>query len=148
MTQIITMAWSRFNPMDSSMPVFPVFHYLQEFAQTHVHSVSDAIQPSHPLLPPSPPALKLSQHQGLYQWVGSQIRWPKYWSFRFSITPSNEYSGLIYFRINWFDLLVVQGLSRIFSSITIWKNKFFDPQSSLQSNHLICTWLLGKKKKT
>ena len=75
------------------------------------------------------------------------IRWPKYWSFRFSIRSSKEYSGLISFRINWFDLLAAQGLSRIFSSIAIWKNKFFDPQSSLQSNHLICTWLLEKKKK-
>ena len=53
--------------MDSSLPVFPVLHYLQEFAQTHVHSVSDAIQPSHPLSPPSPPALELSQHQALFQ---------------------------------------------------------------------------------
>ena len=77
--------------------------------QTHVHWVGDSIQPSHPLLPPSPPAFNLSQHQGLFQWVGFFIRWPKYKSFSFSISLSNEYSGLISFRIDWFDLFVVQG---------------------------------------
>ena len=91
--------------MDCSMPGFPVHHQLSELAQTHVHQVGDAIQPSHPLLSPSPPAFNLSQHQGLFQWG---IRWPKYWSFIFSINPSNEYSGLISFRIDWFDLLAVQ----------------------------------------
>ena len=95
--------------MDCSMPGFPVLHYLPEFAQTHVHWVSDAIQPSHPLLSPSPPAFSLSQHRGLFQWVGSSIRWPKYWSFSLSISPSNECSGLISFRMDWLDLLAVQG---------------------------------------
>ena len=93
--------------MDCSMPGLPVLHYLPEFAQTHVHWVSDAIQPSHPLSPPSPLALHLSQHQGLLKWVSSCIRWPKYWSF--TISPFNEYSGLISFRIDWFDLLAFQG---------------------------------------
>ena len=79
-----------------------------QFVQIHVHWVSDAIQPSHPLSPPSLPALNLSQHQGFFQ-SAIHIRWPKYWSFSFSISPSNEYSGLIYFRIGWFDLLAVQG---------------------------------------
>ena len=69
---------------------------------------SDVIQQTHPLSPPSLPALNLSQHQGLFQWVGFHIRWTKYWSFSFSISPSNEYSGLISFRIDWFDLLAVQ----------------------------------------
>ena len=87
--------------MDCSTPGFPVLHQLPELAQTHVHRVGDAIQPSHPLSFPSPPAFNLSQHQGLFQWVS-------YWSFSFSISPSNEYSGLISFRIDWFDLLVVQ----------------------------------------
>ena len=98
--------------MDCSTPGFPVLHYLPEFAQTHVHWVDDAIQPSHPLSPPSPPALNLSQHQGLFQWVGSCIRWLKYWSF--SINPFSEYSGLIFFRIDWFDLLAVQGTLKSF----------------------------------
>ena len=87
---------------------FPVLHHLAEFAQSHVHWVSDTIQPSHPLLPPSP-ILSLSQYQGLFQWIGS-IRWPMYWSFSFSISPSNEYSGFISFRIDWFDLLAIQGI--------------------------------------
>ena len=81
--------------MDCSVPGLPALHYLPEFAQIHLHWVDDAIQPSHPLSSPSPPALNLSQHQGLFQWSGSCIRWPKYWSFSFSISPSNEHSGLI-----------------------------------------------------
>ena len=97
------------QPMDRSKPGFPVHHQLPELAQTHVHWVSDTIQPYHSLLSPCPPAFNLSQHQGLFQWVSSYIRWPKYWSFSFSISPSNEYSGLISFRIDWFDVLAVQG---------------------------------------
>jgi len=97
------------DPMNCSTPGFPVFHYLPVFAQTHVHWVGDAIQPSHPLPSHSPPALNLSQHQGLFQWLALCIRWPKYWSFSFSISTSNEYSGLISFRIDCFDLLAVQG---------------------------------------
>ena len=92
---------------DCSMPGFPVFHHLLEVAQTYVHWVSGAIQLSCPLLSPSPPAFSLSQHQGLFQ--GVSIRWPKYWSFSFSINPSNEYSEFVSFRIEWFDLLAVQG---------------------------------------
>ena len=72
------------------------------------------MQPSHPLSSPSPPAFNLSQHQGLFQLVGSSHRWTKYWSFSFSISPSNEYSGLISFRIDSFDLLAVQGTLRSF----------------------------------
>ena len=93
--------------MGCSIPGLPVLHYLPEFAQTHVHWVDDAVQPSHPLLPLSPPALNLSHHQGLFQGVGSSHQGPKYWSFSFSISPSN--SGLISFRIDWFDLLAIQG---------------------------------------
>ena len=94
------------DPMDCSMPGFPVHHQLPELAQTHVHRVGDVIQPSHPRSSPSP-TLNLSQHQGLFQSV-LHIRWPKYWSFSFSISPSSEYSGLISFRVDWFDLLAVQ----------------------------------------
>ena len=97
------------NPMGCSMPGLPVFHHISEFAQTHVHWVSDAIQPSHPLPFPSPPAFCLSQNQGLSNEPALCIRWPKYGSFSFNISPSNEYSGLISFRIDWFDLLAVQG---------------------------------------
>ena len=94
---------------DCSMPGFPVLHYLLEFAQIYVHWVGDAIQPSHPLFPPSPPALNLSQNQNLFQWLSSCIRCAKYWNFSFTISPSNEYSRLISIRINWLDLLAVQG---------------------------------------
>ena len=96
-------------PVDCSTPGFPVIHCLLEFAQTHVHWVGDAIQPSHPLSSPSPPAFNLSQHQGLFHESVICIRWPKYWSFSLSISLSNEYSGLISFRIDWVDLLAVQG---------------------------------------
>ena len=97
------------NPMDCSMPGLPVLLCRLEFGQTHVHWVSDTIQPSHPLSSPSPPALNLSQHQDLFQWVSSSHQVAKYWGFSFSISPSNEYSGLIYFRMDWLDLLAVQG---------------------------------------
>ena len=80
------------DPTDFSTPGFPVHHQLLELTQTHVHQISDAIQPSHPLLSSFPPAFSLSQHQGLC------IRWPKYWSFGFSTSPSSDYSGLISFR--------------------------------------------------
>ena len=93
--------------MNCSTPGLPVHHQLPEFTQTHIHWVRDAIQPSHPLLSPSPPAPNPSQHPGLFQWAGCLIRWPKYWSF--SISPSNEYSRLISFRIEWLDLPAVQG---------------------------------------
>ena len=94
--------------MNHSMPSFPVHHQLPEFTQTHIHRVGDAIQPSHPLLSPSPPALNLSQHQGLFKSSAPLIMWPKYWSFSFNISPSNEQSGLISFRMDWVDLLEVQ----------------------------------------
>ena len=100
------------DPMDCSMPGLPVPHHLPEFTQVHVHCIGDAIQPSHLLKPSSPSAIDLSQDQGLFQWVVVQIRWPKYWCFTFSISPSSEYSGLISLKINWFDLLAVQGTFR------------------------------------
>ena len=95
--------------MNCNTPGFPVLHCLPKFAQTHVHWVSDTIQSSHPLLPTSPPALNISQYQGLFHESALHIRRPKYWSFSFSISPSSEYSGLISCRIDWFDLLAVQG---------------------------------------
>ena len=97
------------NPMNCSMPGLPVYHQLPEFTQTHIHQVGDAIQPSHPLSSPSPPAPNPSQHQGLFQELTLRMRWPKYWSFSFSISPSNEHQGLISFRMDWLDLLAVQG---------------------------------------
>ena len=92
--------------MDCSTPGFPILHHLPELAQTHIHWVGDAIQLAWPLSSPSP-AFNLSQHQVFPTKSVLRIRWPKYWSF--SIGPSNEYLGLISFRIDWFDLLAVQG---------------------------------------
>ena len=103
---------------------------------THLYWVSDAVQPSHPLSSSSSPALNLSQHQGLFKWVSSSYQWPKYWSFNFSIIPSNEYSGLISFRKDWLDLLAVQGthksLLQHHSSKTsiLWCSAFFIVQLS------------------
>ena len=97
------------DPMDCSMPGFPVHQQLPELTQTHVHWVSDVIQPSHPLSSPSPPALIFPSIRVFSNESVLHIRWPKDWSFSFSISPSSEYSGLISFRIDWFVLLVVQG---------------------------------------
>ena len=87
----------------------PVHHQLLESTQTYVHLVSDAIQPSHPLSSPSPLALNLVQHQGLFRWVSSLHQVAKVWKFSFKISPTNEYPGLISFRMDWLDLLAVQG---------------------------------------
>ena len=97
------------DPMNCSMPGLSVHHELLEATQTHVHWVGDAIQPSHPLSSPSPPALNFSQHQCLFQWVSSLLQVAKYWSFSFNISPSNEHPELISFRMDCLDLLVVQG---------------------------------------
>ena len=91
------------------MPGFPVHHQLLELAQTHAHPVSDAFQPPCPLSSPSPPVRNHSENQGFSSESALHIRWPKYWSFSFSISPFNEYSGLISFRMDWFDLLAAQG---------------------------------------
>ena len=95
------------NPMDYSSPGLPALPYLTELGQTHVHRVGDAIQPSHPLSFPSPPALSSSQHQGLSNDSALCIRYSQYWHFSFS--PCNEYSRLIFCGIDWFDLLAVHG---------------------------------------
>ena len=95
------------SPMDCSTWGFPFHHQFSEPIQTHVHRVGDDIQQSHSLSSPSPPAFNLSQHQGLFQWVISLEKWPKYWNF--SISPSSEYLGLISFTTDRFDLLAVQG---------------------------------------
>ena len=94
--------------MNYSTPGLPVHHQLPEFTQTHVHRVSDAIQPSHPLSspspPPIPPSIRVFSNESILL-----MRWPKYWSFSFIISPSKEIPGLIYFRMDWLDLVAVQG---------------------------------------
>ena len=116
------------------MPGFPVLHYILEFAQSPIHWVGDATQPAHLLSHPSPPDLNLSQHRSLFQWVSSLNQVAKVLSFSFSISPSNKYSWLISFRITWLISLVSKGLSRIFSSATVWKHQFLGAQPSLWSN--------------
>ena len=97
------------DPMNRRTPGLPVHHQLPEFTQTCVHRIGDAIRPSHPLSSPSPPAPNPSQHQSLSNESILLMRWPKYWSFSFSIIPSKEIPGLISFRRDWLDFLVVQG---------------------------------------
>ena len=97
------------DPMNHSMPGLSVHHQLLGSTQTHVHWVNEAIQPSYSLSSPSPPALNLSQNQGLFKWVSSSHQGAKVLSFSFNISASNEHSGLMDFRMNWLDLLAVQG---------------------------------------
>ena len=97
------------NPINCSTPGLPVHHQLLDFTQTHVYRVSDAIQQSHPLrplllLPPIPPSIRVFSNESALR-----MRWPKYWSFSFSISSSKEIPGLISFRMDWLDLLAVQG---------------------------------------
>ena len=131
--------------MDCNTPGFPVLHYPLEFAQTHVYPVSDAMQPSHPLLSPSPPALNLSKHWSLFQWISSLHQVAKvlelqlqHWSFHMNIR-------------GWFPLgltglisLQSKALLGVFSSTTTWKHPFFGTPPSLPSNIYMHTWLLEK----
>ena len=122
--------------MNHITPGLPVHHQLLEYTQTHVHRVGDAIQPSHPrppllLLPPIPPSIRVFSNESVFC-----IRWPKHWSFNFSISPSNEYSGLISFRMNWFDPLAVQGTLKSLlqhhssKASILWRSAFFIVQLS------------------
>ena len=119
--------------MNHNTPGLPVHHKLPKFTQTHVHQDSDAIQPSHPLLSPSPPSLKRPSIRVFSNESALHIRWLKYWSFSFNISPSNEHPGLISFRMDWLDLLAVQGslLQHHSSKASIlWQSAFFIVQLS------------------
>ena len=118
-----------YNLMDCGTPGFPVHHQLLEFTQTHVHQIGDAIQPSHPVSSPSPPPSMFPSIRVFSNESVLRIRWPKYWSFSFNISPSNEYSGLISFRVDLLDLLVVQGTLK--SLLQHHSSKFFCTQLSL-----------------
>ena len=135
-----------FDPMDFSTPGYPVHHQLLELTETHVHQVGDTIQLSHPLpsllfLPSVFPKIRVFPDESVLH-----IWWPKYWSFSFSISPSNEYSGSISFRIDWFDLLAVQGTLKSLlqhhssKASILWCSAFF----GTQSNSYIHTRLLEK----
>ena len=134
---------TRCNPMDCSTPCFPVLDHLLKLAQTHVHWVSDVIQPSRPLSCPSP-AFNLSSIRGFSNESDIHIRWPKYWSFSFSINPSNEYSGLTSFRFDSLISLQSKGLLKVFSNTTVQQHQFFGAQPSLWSNSHIYIWLPEK----
>ena len=119
------------DPMDCSRPGLPVHHHLLEFTQTHVHRVGDAIQPSHPLPSPSfllpiPPSIRVFSNEATLR-----MRWPKYWSFSFSIIPSKEIPGLIPSEWTGWISLQSKGLSRVFSNTTVQKHQFFGAQLSL-----------------
>ena len=134
-----------YNPMNCSIPGFPVLHCLLEFAQTHIHWVIEAIQPSHPQSSSSSPAFSLSQHQGLFpvsclftssgQSIGA--------SASESVLPVNIQDWFP-LRLNGLISLQSKGYSRIFAKTTIRKHQFFSAQPSLWSNSHICTWLLEK----
>ena len=110
------------HPMNCSTPGLPVRHQLPEFTQTHVHWVSDAIQSFYPLLSPSSPAPNPSLHQSLFQWVTLCMRWPKYWSFSFSIIPSKEIPGWSPSEWTGWISLQSKGLSKVFSNTAIQKH--------------------------
>ena len=127
------------DPMDCNMPGLPVHHQLLEFTQTHIHWVGDAIQPSHPLLSPSIfPSIRVFSNESALC-----IRWPKYCSFSFSISPSDEYSGMISLRIDWSDILAVQGIIKSLlqhhssKASILWCSAFF---ILLLSHPYMTTW--------
>ena len=134
--QLLSHDWLR----DCSMPGFPVHHHFQEPVQTHVHWVHDAIQPSHPLFSPSPPAFYLAQDQSLFQWVSSLHQAAKVLELQASasVLPMNTQDwfplGLTGLRSLW-----SKGLSRVFSNTTVQKHQFFSMQPSLWSNYHIHT---------
>ena len=122
------------DPMDCSTPGFPVHHQLPELLK--FMSIESVMPSNHLilccpllLLPPIPPSIGVFSNESTLR-----MRWPKYWSFSFSISPSNEHSGLISFRMDWLDLLCSKGLSRVFSNTTVQKHQFFSAQLSSQSN--------------
>ena len=124
------------------MPGFLIHHQLLELTQTHVHWVGDAIQPSHPLLSPSPPAFKLSQHQGLFKWVGSSGGQSTGVSASTSVLPMNIQVWFPLGLTGWISLQS-KGLSRVFSSTTVWKHQFFGAHPSIWFNsHLYI--IIGK----
>ena len=120
------------NPVNHSTPGLPVHHQLPESTQTHVHWVGDAIQPSHPLLPPSPPGLNLSQHQGLFQWVSSLHQVAKVLEFQLQ-HQSYQWNTQDWSPLEWTGWISLQSkrLSRVFSNTTVQKHQFFSAQLSL-----------------
>ena len=139
---VVQSCLTLYNPMDRSLPGFPVLHHLPELAQTHVHWVSAAIQPSHPLSSPSPPAFSLSQHQNIFQWVSCSHQVAK-------VLELQLQSFQWIFRVDFLYQLVLspcspRDSSGVYSNTTVQKHQFFSAQPSSQSNSHIHTWLLEK----
>ena len=144
------------DSMNRSTPGLPVHHQLPEFTQTHVHRVGDAIQPSHPLSSSFPPAPNPSQHQSFSNESTLRMRWPKYWSFSFSIIPSKEIPGLISFRMDWLDLLAVQGTLKSLlqhhrsKASLLWCSSIFMvqlsyPYMTIGKNIVLTRWTFARK---
>ena len=127
------------NPMNCSTPGLPVHHHLPEFTQTHIHCVGNAIQPSHPLSSPSPPAPIPLSIRVFSNESTLRMTWPKYWSFSFSISPSKEHKNCFPFEWTGWISLQSKGISRVFSNTTVQKHQFFSAQLSSQSNSHIHT---------
>ena len=127
---------TRWDPINCSTPGLPVHYHLPESTQTHVHWVGDAIQPSHPLSTPSPPALNFPSIRVFSKESALHSKWPKHWSFSINISPSNEHPGLISFRMDWVDLLAVQGTLKSLlqhhssKASVFWHSAFFIVQLS------------------
>ena len=132
------------NPVNRSMPGLPVHHQLPESTQTYAHRVGDTIQSSHPRSSPSPPAPNPHSIRVFSNKSTIRMRWPKYWSFSFSISPSNEHQD--WSPLGWTGWISLQpkGLSRVFSNTVVQKHQFFGAQLSSQSNSHFHTWPLGK----
>ena len=142
--QSLKLCPTLFDPMDFSMPGFPVLQYLPDFAQL---ISSELVIPSNHLIHCRPLLLLPSIYSSIRVFsseLAIHIRWPKYWSFSFSISLSNEYSGLTSFRLDWFDFFAVKGLSRVLSITTGRRHQFFGTRPSLRSNPHIHMWLLEK----
>ena len=140
---VIKLCLTLCNPMHWSTPGFPVLHYLPEFAQTRIHWFGDAIQPSHPLSSPSPPALNLSQHRGLFQWPWIFSSGGQSIGASTSVLPMNI-QGWFPSGLTSLISLLSKGLLRVFSRTTVQKHQFFVSQPSLWSNSYIPIWLLEK----
>ena len=137
--------------MNRSTPGLPVHHQIPEFTQTHVHRICDVIQPSHPLSSPSPPSIRVFSNESTLH-----MRWPKYWSFSFSIIPSKEIPGLISFRMDWLDLHTVQGTLKSLlqhhssKASVLWRSAFFivqlsHPYMTTRKTLALTTWtFVGK----
>ena len=141
MCHLVTLSCQAlYDSMNCRSPGFPVLHYLLEFAQTDVHWVDDAIQPSHPLSLSSLLAFNLSQNQGLFQWAFSSHQVAKV--LELQLHHSNEYSGMISFRMDWLDLLAVQGTLRSLLQHHSSKASILGCSAFFRANSHICTWLL------